>query len=132
MTAQPSIVRTPTPSSEDDFDFDAFEREVMKQADALTPELLPRLLLQLLKRDSLVFCERHMQLLFPYVRAQIALTRARRNYYRWSDIHWPSPCHAGTVIESMPETNLRMATIARDNARQAYRSKPCVCFKQHR
>ena len=136
MTAQPNIERTLTPSSEA-FDLDEFDREVMRLADAELPELLPRLLMQLLKRDSLVHCERHMVLLFPYVRAQIALTRAKRNYYR----DWVSPCamqstmppvHNGILYADMPEMMYRMAEIARDNARRSYRSTPCVCFKQHR
>jgi hypothetical protein len=120
------------------FDLDAFDREVMRQADALTPELLPRLLMQLLKRDSLVFCERHMKQLFPYIRAQIALTKAKRNYYRYGEWHvlpvkdTPPPVHNGVMYADMPEMAYRLAEITRDNARRAYRSTPCVCFQTHR
>jgi len=121
---------TQTLSSEA-FDFEAFEREIMRQADELTPELLPRLLIQLLKRDSLVFCERHMKHLFPYVRAQIALTRAKRNFYRYDD--WGPSLHRSSNNSEMDaETALRMARIERDNIRRIYRSTPCVCFQQHR
>lgn len=117
-------------------DFDAFEREVMRQADELTPDLLPRLLMKLLKRDSLVFCERHMTKLFPYIRAQIFLTRARRNYYR-DELWSPGPQHAGCdfgITSAMlgPETLYHMALEQRDKIRREYRSTPCVCFKQHR
>jgi hypothetical protein len=136
MTATQSLPATPTPTSEG-FDFDALEREVMRRADELTPELLPRLLMQLLKRDSLVFCERHMKHLFPYIRCQIALTKAKRSYYR----DWTPPCsmqaapppvHNGVQYSDHSEMAYRMAEIARDNARKLYRSTPCVCFKSHR
>lgn len=125
-----------------DFDFDAFEREIMRQADELTPELLPRLLMMLLKRDSLVHCPRHMTKLFPYVRAQIALTRAKRNYYR--DAEWRpnadvgsnithAGCDFGIVSTKLgPETLYFMALEHRDRVRREYRSTPCVCFQQHR
>lgn len=110
------------------------DAEVATLADEATPELLVRLLTAFLHEDrpGLVTCERHSHHLFPYVRAQINLTRAKRNYYRWADHHWPPICHAGTVVESMPETNLRMAEIARDNIRKTYRSTPCTCWVQHR
>ena len=113
---------------------DRLDAEVQALVDEATPDLLPMLLKIFLKDDrpGLITCVRHSQYLFPYVRAQINLTRAKRNYYRYDDIHWPPICHAGTVIESMPETAYRMATIARDNARQSYRSQPCTCWVQHR
>lgn len=116
------------PSSET-LDFEAFEREVLRQANELTPELLPRLLLQLLKRDSLVFCERHMKLLFPYIRAQITLTWAKRNYYR--DGEW-TPVEGITSAKMGPETTYRLALERRDAVRREYRSTPCDCFKRHR
>jgi hypothetical protein len=119
------------------FDFEALEREVMKQADALTPELLPRLLRQLLKRDSLVFCDRHMRLLFPYIRAQINLTRAKRNYYHYGET-WPElpqrllPIDGINSAQLGPDHTLQLATETRDAIRKQYRATPCVCFKQHR
>jgi len=134
MTAQPSIEKTPTLSSEP-FDLDALEREVMRRADSMTPELLPRLLMALLKRDSLVYCERHMTKLFPYIRAQISLTRARRNYYRDD---WVQPCSQDASlygIVSSPVSTERLYKMAlehRDRVRQEYRSTPCVCFQPHR
>ena len=123
-----------TPTSEG-FDFEALERRIMEEADELTPELLPRLLMQLLKRDSLVYCTRHMSKLFPYIRAQIFLTRAKRNYYRDD---WVHPCTRSAEafgITSAPVSTERLYQMAleqRNRLRQEYRSTPCVCFKQHR
>lgn len=113
---------------------DQLDAEVQALVDEATPDLLPMLLKIFLKdeRPGLITCIRHTHYLFPYVRAQINLTRAKRDYYRWSDHHWPPVCHAGTSIESMPETNFRMAEVARDNARQRYRSEPCTCWVTHR
>jgi len=115
--------------SSESLDFEAFEREIMRQADELTPELLPRLLIQLLKRDSLVFCKRHMELLFPYVRAQITLTWAKRNYYRYGEWMPTDGINSSTVG---PETAYKLALERRDTIRRQYRSTPCDCFKQHR
>jgi hypothetical protein len=115
--------------SEATLDFDAFEREIMAKANELTPELLPRLLIQLLKRDSLVHCERHMNLLFPYIRAQITLTWAKRNYYRYGE--W-MPVDGINSSKMGPETTYKLALERRDAIRRQYRSTPCVCFKQHR
>ena len=129
MIAVPkSNTMIPTPSSEA-LDFEAFEREVMRQANELTPELLPRLLMQLLKRDSLVFCDRHMRLLFPYIRAQINLTRAKRNYYRYGET-WPVEGINSDKVG--PDLALQLATDTRNVIRQQYRATPCVCFQQHR
>lgn len=128
--------------------FEQLEAEVQQLVDEATPDLLPMLLKIFLKDDrpGLVTCERHTQKLFPYVRAQINLTRAKRNYYR--DDNWwgpcthrslprdtPSPYHAGTEHFSTqlgPEESYRQATITRDNIRQIYRSTPCTCWVPHR
>jgi len=111
-------------------DFAALEAEVMREADELTPGLLPRLLLELLKRDSLVHCDRHSSKLFHYIRAQIFLTRAKRNYYRDD---WVSAADYGiNSTKVSTETLYRMALEQRNKVRQEYRSTPCVCFQQHR
>ena len=127
---------------------EALDAEVMRLVDEATPDLLPMLLKIFLHDDrpGLMTCERHTQHLFPYVRAQIALTRAKRNYYRDDD--WEPPCthrstprftpdpvHGGNTFDrlaNMPETTYRMATIARDNIRAQYRATPCTCWVPHR
>ena len=103
------------------------ELEVQRLADELTPELLPRLMKRLLQRDALVHCERHDGLLYPYVRAQIALTRAKRNYYRYGDFF--TPCDAG---EKASHRTFILALTHRDEVRDLYRSKPCTCYVSHR
>jgi len=109
----------------------ALDAEVQQLADELTPELLPLLLERMLKRDSLTICERHDKLLFPYVRAQISLTRARRNYY--NDYVPPGPCHLGIFAEqNSTEAIFHRAQADRDQIRSLYRSTRCTCWVQHR
>lgn len=103
------------------------DTRVQRLADELTPELLPRLLKKLLERDALVVCERHDKLLFPYVVAQVFLTRAKRAYYRYENFH--APCEAG---EKESFRTLHKAQRERDNARILYRSTPCTCYVLHR
>lgn len=112
---------------------EALDAEVARLADEATPDLLPMLLKIFLKDDrpGLVTCERHMQHLFPYVRAQIALTRAKRNYYHYGD--YTSPCsHGGDSRVDLSAEALRRATNIRDDIRKTYRSTPCTCWVTHR
>jgi len=107
------------------------EQEVARRVDELTPELLPQLLERFLARDGLVQCERHENYLFSYVRAQITLTRAKRNYYR--DGEWVAPSTG--YYPSSKDTSEMMYLSAlkrRDEIRQIYRSKPCTCWVRHR
>jgi hypothetical protein len=105
------------------------DAEVQRQADELTSELFPLLFERMLKRDSLSFCERHDKLLYPYVRAQIDLTRRKRNYYRYGDV-------SGSLLEDSlshcSERDFIRASDARDEIRREYRSTPCTCWVQHR
>lgn len=112
---------------------DELDAEVQRLADEATPELLVRLLRTFLSGDrpGLITCERHSMHLFPYVRAQIDLTRAKRNYYRWADIHWPPGCHMGGQ-KSLQEAAYDSAVIRRDQIRKTYRSTPCTCWVPHR
>ena len=109
---------------------DELDAEVQRLADQATPELLVRLLRTFLNDDrpGLLTCERHTLYLFPYVRAQITLTRAKRNYYRddWSPVCSPRS------IERDVEKLYRRAQDARDSIRQTYRSTPCTCWVPHR
>lgn len=110
--------------------------EVKAIADEATPELLPRLMRILLGEDrpGLITCERHRHHLFPYVRAQVNLTRAKRDYYRWADVHWPVITHAGCDIKRADpaEDTYERALRIRDEARKTYRSTTCTCWVQHR
>lgn len=108
------------------------EAEVQRLADEATPDLLPRLLRLFLHGDrpGLVTCERHSQHLFPYVRAQIFLTRAKRNYYRDD---WYPPCtHRSVKHGPDVEEIYRVALKHRNEIRQTYRSTPCTCWVPHR
>lgn len=103
------------------------EKEVERRADDLTPELLPQLLERLLARDGLVQCERHEHHLFSYVRAQITLTRAKRNYRD------DGPCTGYYPSSSATSEIVYLSALKRrDEIRQTYRSKPCTCWVQHR
>lgn len=104
------------------------DAEVQRRADELTPELLPRLLKRLMSRDSLVFCDRHDRLLFPYVCAQVTLTRMkRRDYYDDVKLTGYFPGEALTPFQI-----LERSTAARDKIRLEYRSTPCTCWVRHR
>lgn len=109
---------------------DELDAEVQRLADEATPELLVRLLRTFLSGDrpGLITCERHSMHLFPYVRAQIDLTRAKRNYYRWADVHWPGD----GLSRSRQEETYDSAVIRRDQIRKTYRSTPCTCWVPHR
>lgn len=104
------------------------DAEVMRQADELTPDLLPRLLKILLKRDSLSTCERHDVHLFPYIRAQINLTRVKRQYYHSAGGY---DCLSHGMRDPYADALYR-ATIIRDNIRKTYRATPCTCWVHHR
>ncbi len=106
------------------------EKEVERRVDDLTPELLPQLLERFLARDGLVTCERHEYHLFSYVRAQITLTRAKRNYYRDGDTT-PSTGYYPTGRDTSEVVYLS-ALRNRDELRKVYRSKPCTCWVRHR
>jgi hypothetical protein len=110
-----------------DVTLSTIDAEVQRLANEMTPELLPRLLAQLLKRDALDFCERHQRLLFPYVRAQIKLTHAKRNFYRYDNFH--AACDAG---ERASYAAFCTAKGERDRIRDQYRSTPCTCYVHHR
>lgn len=108
------------------------DAEVQRLADEATPDLLPMLLKIFMSDDrpGLMTCERHMKYLFPYVRAQINLTRAKRNYY--SD-NWTPPCtHRSVEHSSQPENAYNFALTTRDEIRRTYRSTPCTCWVTHR
>ena len=111
---------------------EALDAEVSRLVDEATPELLP-MLLQIFLRDDrpgLLTCERHTQHLFPYVRAQINLTRAKRNYYRDD---WTPPCtHRSVEHSSDPEKAYDHAHRVRDEIRAKYRATPCTCWVPHR
>lgn len=106
------------------------DSEVQRRADELTPELLPRLLRRLLQRDSIVFCDRHDRLLFPYVRAQVNLTRIKRRCYYYDDVKLYPGYFPGESLTS--SQILDKMVIARDKIRLEYRSTPCTCWVQHR
>jgi len=105
------------------------EKEVERRVDDLTPELLPQLLERFLARDGLVRCERHDNLLLSYVRAQITLTRAKRNYNRYDTL--PSTGYYPNSKDTCEMVYLS-AIRRRDEIRKIYRSKPCTCWVQHR
>ncbi len=98
--------------------FEDVEREVIRRADALTPELLPLLFERMVERDGIVPCERHTTLIIPYVRAQIHLGRAKRNYFEWD--------YEGA--KAIYEHALEI----RNAARVKYRGTPCTCWATHR
>lgn len=102
--------------------------EVQGLADDRMDELLPLLLAQLVEREGLHPCRRHNDLLVPYIRAQIWLTRAKRNYYRWDG------CYTSRPLErpQTPETVMVAAETTRDAARRIYRAEPCTCWVPHR
>ena len=108
------------------------DSEVKKLADEATPDLLPMLLKIFLKDDrpGLMTCERHTHHLFSYIRAQINLTRAKRNYYRDD---WSPPCsHHRDEHALGPEIIYHGALTTRNSIQQTYRSTPCTCWVQHR
>lgn len=81
-------------------------------------------------RPGLVTCERHAKLLFPYVAAQIFLTRAKRNYYKDD---WIPPCtHRSVNFGPDTEKIYHQALVRRDEIRNIYRSTPCTCWVKHR
>jgi hypothetical protein len=92
------------------------DREVKERCDELTPELLPMLLRRMVAREGLTPCERHEQLLFPYVRAQIALGKAKRAYYEYDG----------------PKDHYDHSLEIRNAARARYRAFPCTCWLTHR
>lgn len=94
------------------------DREVKRRADELTPELLPLLFKRLVERDGVVPCERHLTLIGPYVRAQIHLSKAKRNYYEFD--------YEGS--KAIYEHALEI----RNAARAKYRGTPCTCWVTHR
>ncbi len=97
---------------------DDIEREVRERCDELTPDLLPLVFKRMIARDGMVACERHMTLLGPYVRAQIHLGRAKRNYFEWD--------YEGA--KAIYEHALEI----RNAARVKYRGTPCTCWATHR
>ena len=107
------------------------DAEVKRLADEATPELLPMLYKIFVSDDrpGLVTCERHMKHLFPYVRAQIFLTRAKRNYYRED---WSPPCGVALGAPTSAEAIYASALRHRDELRVTYRSTPCTCRVKHR
>ena len=104
---------------------ETLEADVSKLVDEATPDLLPMLLKIFIKDDrpGLVTCERHTKLLFHYIRAQINLTRARRNYYN----HWE-----GCDLDAAVTSHYHNALVRRDEIRIIYRSTPCTCWVKHR
>jgi len=108
------------------------EAEVKRLVDEATPELLPRLLKLFLSNDrpGLVTCERHAKHLFPYIAAQITLTRAKRNFYRDD---WSPPCtHRSVTFGDKTEEFYIWALKRRDEIRTTYRATPCTCWVPHR
>lgn len=93
--------------------------EVSRQADLLTPELLPMVLKSMFSRNGVAGCLRHETLLQPYVRAQIELTRAKRAL---------DHCHHNFDERyNQSDANLRRVKQTRDTAHDAYHSTPCTC-----
>ncbi len=108
---------------------DDLDERVQREAEALTPELLPRLLKILLQpgRTGLVYCDRHRFLLIPYVRAQIDLARTKRSFERFHGNGHVAP----SALDSAEKT-LVICRAKRDEARKLYRSTPCTCWVPHR
>ena len=104
------------------------EAEIDRRVEEATPELLPQLLERLLQRPGLVDCVRHGQKLIPYVRAQIALTRAKRRYF-WDDDessgYYPQGTPQGVV------DHYRLTLRQRHDVRKDYRSTPCTSWVHH-
>jgi len=95
---------------------DDLQDEVSCLADKLTPELLPALLERMLQRDWIIPCHRHLNLLLPYIEAQITLTHAKRVYF---DDH--SDCLR--IAE-----NYHFSLKRRNEIRKTYRSTLCTCW----
>lgn len=97
---------------------------VNERADDRTAELLPMLMARMAARDSLTGCVRCEQLLYPYVDAQIKLTRAKRVYncdlWQWSR-------YTPSTEEQAYKAFFRAEKI-RDEARTKYRSTDCTCW----
>lgn len=93
---------------------DDLQSEVQRLADELTPELLPALLERMTKRDGIVNCERHLKLLFPYVKTQVTLTKVKRWY--WNGDNSVTKAMLDELIEH------------RNKLRSHYRSTPCTCW----
>ena len=107
------------------------EAEIAKRVEDMTPELLPQLLERFLVRQGLVECARHGQKLLSYVRAQIALTRAKRNNIP----NHNSDCTTGYYPSEIPQIisdHYNFALKHRNDIRKDYRSTPCTCWVRHR
>lgn len=137
------------------FVLEELDAEIQREANALTSELLPRLLRKLLQpnREGLTTCERHSRFLVPYVTAQILLTRAKRQYHNddwmgaaaavattaWklanartaTDGRHPVDTAYATV-EATTEARFHSALSRRDEIRKQYRSTPCTCWVRKR
>jgi hypothetical protein len=92
----------------------SFLEEVQRRADDRTADLLPAVMQNMLKRNSLHGCVRHDVYLSPYVEAQILLTRANR-YFHWHDT-------------DRALRNYVRARANREEARRKYRATPCTCW----
>ena len=106
----------------------AITAAVKVRADERTCELLPMLMSRLASRDGLTSCRRHDTLLYPYVEAQISLTRAKRvyNYDHWQ---WS---RSRADSEEQAQAFMLKAEESRDKIRQEYRSTPCTCWVSKR
>ncbi len=93
---------------------DDIQAEVIRLADEMTPELLPALLEQMTKREGIIHCRRHGDLLRYYVSTQIILTRVKRKYWDGHD--------------NVTEGQLKIVTEQRDERRHYYRTTPCTCW----
>jgi hypothetical protein len=94
------------------------EREVRERCDDMMPELLPLVFTRMIERNGMIPCERHTTLIGPYVRAQIQLSRAKRNYYDFD--------YEGSKAVYQHALELR------DVARARYRGVSCNCWLAHR
>lgn len=99
---------------------DALLVDVQRLADEATPDILPRLLKILLSDDrpGLAGCCRHRVRLYPYIKAQITLTRAKRAFSNADHVYTHDPVR----------TNFERAVTERDVARRLYRDTPCTCW----
>lgn len=102
--------------------------DVLVGAAARTAELLPMLMSKMALRDSIAGCIRHDELRDIYRLAQIALTRAKRNY--GNALHYNS--YSMDDAESFRESLLIAAEAKRNEIQTRYRSTPCTCYVRKR
>ncbi len=100
--------------------------DVTAGANARTAELLPLLMAKNVLRDSMSGCVKHDELRVLYIEAQIALTRAKRNY-ELDDYYNPHRSLL-SMSDDVRHSRFSKAVIERDKIRIRYRGTPCTCW----